>query len=898
MASKRKATSKSASSNTKKPKNLKNQVAEEVVEEFMEVDESEFVDDIAIVNLSDEGEEEEKVVEGGDWDFKPRNRSKNSKKGKVDGGIENVGGGNVKGEENEEECELIGAPVPDSEARRRWGHHYVMKQKVGEEKSGKSNDEEEDDLVPARRHFTQAKVDGQIYNLYDDAYVMADGDEDNYICKIVEIFESEDGSLHFTAQWFYRAKDTVIKERGNLVDEKCIFFSDVKNDNPLNCLLKKLNIVKVPPKVGSDYKEKVRDTCDYYYEMMYLLPYTSFVSVPNVNSTTDGPTHGNGTNLSVSTVSDESTETPEAASSGDKSDLILMDIYSGCGAMSTGLCLGASRGGVKLTTKWAIDINQYACSSLRLNHPETQVRNEPAENFLSLMEEWYQLCASYSLVSGSSPDQHVGLATNEDSEVSGGEDNKDEEDEEDDDNDDEVYEVEEILEICYGDPKENNESGLHFKIKWRGYGPEYDTWEPRDCLSGCPEKLKEFVVQGFKSKLLPLPGDVDVICGGPPCQGISGYNRFRNAEAPLEDEKNKQLKVFMDIVSFLKPKYVLMENVVDIIKFADASLGKYAIGRLVAMGYQTRMGMMAAGSYGLPQFRMRVFLWGGLSTEKLPQYALPTHKVVNRGVVPQKYESNVVAYEEGHNAMLKKELTLEDALSDLPPVENNESRDEMPYNTEPKTDFQRFIRLKKDAMLGSSRANSERLNEVLYDHRPLELNTDDYQRVCLIPVKKGANFRDLEGVCVGPDNKVFFDPNIPRALLPSGKPLVPDYAMTFVRGTSTKPFGRMWWDEIVPTVTTRAEPHNHVNVHPTQNRVLTVRELARLQGFPDFYKLVGPIKQRYMQVGNAVAVPVARALGYCLALAYKGDVDDHQPLLRLPNNFLNDEEPISPAESS
>lgn len=61
-----------------------------------------------------------------------------------------------------------------------------------------------------------------------------------------------------------------------------------------------------------------------------------------------------------------------------------------------------------------------------------------------------------------------------------------------------------------------------------------------------------------------------------------------------------------------------MENVVDILKFAGGFLGRYAVGRLVAMNYQARMGMMAAGSYGLPQFRMRVFLWGALTTEVRP----------------------------------------------------------------------------------------------------------------------------------------------------------------------------------------------------------------------------------------------------------------------------------------
>lgn len=81
-----------------------------------------------------------------------------------------------------------------------------------------------------------------------------------------------------------------------------------------------------------------------------------------------------------------------------KKEKFLLDLYSGCGAMSTGLCMGASLSGIKLTKvfvplphfiillylckiylalsdfqKWAVDINSFACDSLRLNHPETEV---------------------------------------------------------------------------------------------------------------------------------------------------------------------------------------------------------------------------------------------------------------------------------------------------------------------------------------------------------------------------------------------------------------------------------------------------------------------------------------------------------------------------------------------
>ena len=124
-------------------------------------------------------------------------------------------------------------------------------------------------------------------------------------------------------------------------------------------------------------------------------------------------------------------------------------------------------------------------------------------------------------------------------------------------------------------------------------------------------------------------GDVHFVCGGPPCQGISGFNRFRNNKAPLEDEKNRQLLVYMDIIDYLKPNYVLMENVVDLLRFSKGFCARYAVARLVAMNYQTRLGMMTAGSYGVPQVRNRVFLWGAQPTEVNISYIIYISKLLS-----------------------------------------------------------------------------------------------------------------------------------------------------------------------------------------------------------------------------------------------------------------------------
>ncbi|PWA42601.1 bromo adjacent homology (BAH) domain protein [Artemisia annua] len=57
-----------------------------------------------------------------------------------------------------------------------------------------------------------------------------------------------------------------------------------------------------------------------------------------------------------------------------------------------GLCFGTKLSGVDLSTKWVVDANECACKIFRLNHPETQIRNEYVEDFLDLIKEWDKLC--------------------------------------------------------------------------------------------------------------------------------------------------------------------------------------------------------------------------------------------------------------------------------------------------------------------------------------------------------------------------------------------------------------------------------------------------------------------------------------------------------------------------
>nr|XP_043630625.1 DNA (cytosine-5)-methyltransferase CMT2-like [Erigeron canadensis] len=768
---------------------------------------------------------------------------------------------------------FVGDAVSDVEAREKWGWRYELKAKRRKGQGWILNAGEEDEVqLNVECHYLQANVGGCIFNLGDCAHIKGEGKQP-HVGRIIEFFKTSDDENYFRVQWFYRAEDTVMKQAAARHDKKRLFFSTIKNDNLLECLLSKVKIIEKAPTLG--FQSTSIQPSEYYCDMEYSVKYSTFRSLVPA---TDSLVVKCSLNMS-SLDADNMTKSSTSLGSGGcdmKPELALLDLYAGCGGMSTGLCLGAKLSGVKLATRWAIDYHKSACDSLKLNHPETDVRHTTAEDFLELLKEWEKLCKIYVLGDPDGMLESSSGGTNEngfdespllDDDVAPGE-----------------FEVSSLVDICYGDPNSTGEDGLKFKVRWKGYGPSDDTWEPVEGLSDCQGHIQEFVRSGYKCKILPCPGDVDVICGGPPCQGISGYNRFRNTDDPLNDERNQQIVVFFDIVKFLSPKYVLMENVADLLRFDKASLGRYAISRLVHMNYQSRLGIMAAGSYGLPQFRLRVFLWGAHPSERLPQFPLPTHEVIVRYFPSAEFEQNTVAYDEGQPRKLQQAIVLRDAISDLPNVTYNEDREEMAYDKPPETEFQKYIRLTKDEFTDYvPKGVTDWRSSVLNDHRPYKISEDDFHRVCHVPHRKGANFRDWPGIVVSADNKVSRDPS-KEVLLPSKRPLIPDYVFTFEKGKSRRPFARVWWDENVPTVVTFPNCHNQATLHPEQDRVFTLRECARLQGFPDHYRFCGNIKERYCQVGNAVAVFVSKTLGYSLGMAYRKQSGD-EALMTLPPDF-------------
>lgn len=220
---------------------------------------------------------------------------------------------------------FTGEPFSEEEARRRWPHRYVRKGKNKRSQSGDCKDlnDGEDEVIDARRHFAQALVDGHIFKLEENVYVKADDNTKDYIGKIVEMFETVDGKFYFTAQSFYRAEDTAIQQCSDLIDDKRIFFSEIKDVNPLNCLVKVLRINRIPPNMDKMIKETMKSNCDYYYDMMYILPYCTFASLP--------PDDMAAENESVAIISSE-IDVPngvEVCQDEHSLKMKLLDLYSG-----------------------------------------------------------------------------------------------------------------------------------------------------------------------------------------------------------------------------------------------------------------------------------------------------------------------------------------------------------------------------------------------------------------------------------------------------------------------------------------------------------------------------------------------------------------------------------------
>lgn len=303
-------------------------------------------------------------------------------------------------------------------------------------------------------------------------------------------------------------------------------------------------------------------------------------------------------------------------------------------------------------------------------------------------------------------------------------------------------------------------------------------------------------------------GELDCLIGGPPCQSFSYNNHHRSAD----NERARLFSSYLDIVSAIRPKTLVMENVPGILTIGNGKVIDEIKTTLQAFGYNSAIGVLSAEEFGTPQIRRRVFIVAsrvGPAADLLPK---PTHRSAKGA-----FKSD---------SLLPEPITVGNAIGDLPSIENGGGALEANYGgTLATTAFQQYARSGSDK---------------LYNHVCHKLTHVNLNRMIHVP--EGGNWRD-----------------IPFELLTAG--------MKRARKSDhTKRYGRLSRNGLASTLLTKCDPHWGAYVHPTTLRTISVREAARLQGFPDTFRFAGDqIGAHYEQVGNAVPVPVARAIGACVA---------------------------------
>ncbi|XP_035299384.1 DNA (cytosine-5)-methyltransferase 1 isoform X5 [Cricetulus griseus] len=379
---------------------------------------------------------------------------------------------------------------------------------------------------------------------------------------------------------------------------------------------------------------------------------------------------------------------------------------------------------------------------------------------------------------------------------------------------------------------------------------------------------------------LPQKGDVEMLCGGPPCQGFSGMNRFNSRT--YSTFKNSLVVSFLSYCDYYRPRFFLLENVRNFVSFKRSMVLKLTLRCLVRMGYQCTFGVLQAGQYGVAQTRRRAIILAAAPGEKLPLFPEPLHVFAPRAcqlsvvVDDKKFVSNITRLTSGPY----RTITVRDTMSDLPEIQNGASAPEISYSGEPQSWFQRQLR-------------DSAYQPILRDHICKDMSPLVAARMKNIPRSPGSDWRDLPNIEVLLSDGVrtkklrynFHDKKNGRSSTGAMRGVCSCVEAGKLCDPSAKQFntlipwclphtgnrhnhwaglyGRLEWDGFFSTTVTNPEPMGKQGrvLHPEQHRVVSVRECARSQGFRDTYRFFGSILDRHRQVGNAVPPPLAKAIG-------------------------------------
>lgn len=301
-----------------------------------------------------------------------------------------------------------------------------------------------------------------------------------------------------------------------------------------------------------------------------------------------------------------------------------------------------------------------------------------------------------------------------------------------------------------------------------------------------------------------IVGKVDVIVGGPPCQGFSSIRPFRTLTE--SDKRNSLVEHYVLMLALMQPRWFVFENVVGLVTHENGEKLQAILDAFSEMGYSVSWRIINAASYGIPQNRERVVIVGNRLGKDFI-WPEPTHYVNHRSMAGRRKE--IIASIPLESTMLKPAVTLIDAIGDLPEVDSGMEVNSYRAIKNP-TEFQQTIR---DGA------------EELTWHRA----TKHSDKMMEIIRHAGSSINDL-----------------PPGMVTSG------FSSCYSRLDADRPSN---------TITVNfVHPSSNRCIHPFQHRALTPREGARIQSFPDSFVFKGTTAQVVKQIGNAVPPALGRVI--------------------------------------
>lgn len=378
----------------------------------------------------------------------------------------------------------------------------------------------------------------------------------------------------------------------------------------------------------------------------------------------------------------------------------------------------------------------------------------------------------------------------------------------------------------------------------------------------------------------------DVIVGGPPCQAYARVGRAKlreiaeHPEAFKVDPRANLYLRYLHYVKHLKPIALLMENVPDILNHGGHNIVEEIVEALDGMGYVAQYTLVNSAHHGVPQMRDRIFM---IAFHKSLQAKIRFPQATRKCDLPSGYAGTravalkfvdllngdrYVAPDLGGDA-LPDAVSAREAIEDLPPVT-------LHLEGKLRRGARRFTELSRYRKLSASK-----LSQYAHDMRTwpgFESGDGVYDHVLrYLPRDSGIFAAMQQGDEYPAAHRVateLFEIEARRRRIKRDSIEWKQLFRAMVPPYDPSKFPNRWWKlrENRPSRTLMAhigkDTYSHIHYDSAQARVITVREAARLQSFPDGFIFAGTMNPAFRQIGNAVPPLMARAM----ALAIKASL--------------------------